>query len=141
MGWGRNRVKDVAQTRMEKILVVDDEPVVLGLCQKILERGGYDVVQANSGEAALRFCDASDRSIDLALLDIMMPGMNGIELAGHLRSANPKLLIVLMSGCEPQEITRVVGDHPYRIIWKPFKTESLLQMIDNAFGRSTDGMA
>jgi CheY-like chemotaxis protein len=122
---------------METILVVDDEPVVLRLCQAILQRGGYAVLPATSGEEALRILHASATTIDLALLDVMMPGMNGIELATEIERTNQGTKVVLMSGYGPREIVRVVGVHPYRIIWKPFKTESLLQMIENALGNST----
>jgi CheY-like chemotaxis protein len=121
---------------MSTILVVDDEPTILNLCQRMLQAGGYEVVQAASGEAALRVASDPQHSIDLALLDIMMPIMNGIELASRLQAAHPELPIVLMTGFTVREIERIVADHPYRIIWKPFKTDSLLRMIDNALGQS-----
>ena len=91
----------------------------------MLQRGGYGVVQASSGEEALRLSRDAQHSVDLALLDVMMPGLNGIEVATRLRAAYPKLAIVLMSGYSIREIDRIVGAHPYRIIWKPFKTDSL----------------
>src|SRR5215475_2589891 len=117
---------------MPTILVVDDEPTVLSLCQRMLQVAGYNVLAANGGEAALRLSNDPQNSIDLALLDIMMPGLNGIELANRLQAKHPNLPVVLMSGYSVVEIQRIVGEHPYRIIWKPFKTESLLRMIDNA---------
>jgi len=126
---------------MATILVVDDEPAVLTLCQRMLWSGGYGVVTANGGEAALSAACNDQHSIDLALLDVMMPGMNGVELATRLRDAHPKLPIVLMTGYSIVEIKRIVGEHPYRIIWKPFKTESLLAMIDNALERSARATA
>src|SRR5215813_7794858 len=126
---------------MAMILVVDDEPAVLTLCQRMLQAGAYSVVTASSGEAALSLASNDQHTIDLALLDVMMPGMNGIDLATRLRNANPKLPIVLMTGFSIVEIKRIVGEHPYRIIWKPFKTESLLAMIDNALARSAGATA
>jgi CheY-like chemotaxis protein len=120
---------------MATILVVDDEPIVLALCQRILTLGGYIVLPMSSPEEALKFFRTRQSpTIDLALLDVMMPGMNGIELANQIRSGNPTLKIVLMSGFGPREIARVVGDNPYGMIWKPFKTESLLRMIENVLG-------
>jgi CheY-like chemotaxis protein len=86
---------------------------------------------------ALRLIQNSAQSIDLALLDLMMPGMNGIELAKQLQSGNPEVRIVLMTGYGPAEIARLIRDNPYRIIWKPFRTESLLRMIENALGGSS----
>jgi CheY-like chemotaxis protein len=123
---------------MGTILVVDDEPIVLGLCHRILQLGGYSVLQASGGEAALRLANQAGPSLDLALLDVMMPVMNGIQLAARLRADHPDLPIVLMSGYSPREIAGVVGDHPYRIIWKPFKAESLLRMIENSLSQSPD---
>ena len=88
---------------------------------------------ANGGEAALRVvAQNGETPIDLALLDVMMPVMNGVELARRIQKLSPATKIVLMSGFGPKEIGAVVGQHPYRLIWKPFKTESLLQMIENA---------
>jgi two-component system cell cycle sensor histidine kinase/response regulator CckA len=120
---------------LETILVVDDEPTVLNLCRRILQLGGYSVVSANNGNDALRVLQSNPNPIDLALLDVMMPGMNGIELATRIQGSKPEIPVVLMSGFGPQEIARVAGDiKSYRIIWKPFKTESLLRMIENAMG-------
>jgi CheY-like chemotaxis protein len=126
---------------MSKILVVDDEPTVLNLCQRMLQAGGYEVVTAPSGEAALRLARDPQHSIDLALLDVMMPFMNGIELAAKLQTAHPGLPIVLMTGFTIREIERIVADQPYRIMWKPFKTDSLLRMIENSLGQSADARA
>ena len=119
---------------METILLVDDEPAVLAMCQTMLKLGGYNVLSAFDGQDALRLLQDSAISVELALLDVMMPGMNGLELARRIRSENPAIKIVLMSGYGPEEIASVVGKNPYGVIWKPFKTESLLKMIENALG-------
>jgi two-component system, cell cycle sensor histidine kinase and response regulator CckA len=116
---------------METILLVDDEPVVLKLCGQILKLGGYTVREATGGEEALRLVD-EDGTIKLALLDVMMPVMNGIELAKRIQGLYPDIRIVLMTGFGPREIAQVAGNNnPYRIIWKPFKAESLLREIAN----------
>ena len=119
---------------METILVVDDDAMVLSLCQNILKLGGYSILSASSGAAALRI--AQNATVDLALLDVMMPGMNGVELARRLQETHPGARIVLMTGFGPRDIAPIVGSHDFRVIWKPFKTESLLRMIENALGRS-----
>jgi two-component system, cell cycle sensor histidine kinase and response regulator CckA len=123
---------------METVLVVDDEPIVLNLCRRMLEFGGYRVLTAGGGNEALQLLQGNTQRIDLALLDVIMPAMNGIELANLLRQASPGIRIVLTSGFGPKEIGRVAGDaQPYRIIWKPFKTESLVRMIENALAGAT----
>jgi len=126
---------------LETILLVDDDATVLNLCKRILMHGGYVVMTAGSGMEALRLVQNSANRIDLALLDVIMPGMNGIELANLIRSAHPGIPIVLMTGYGPAEIARVISDNPFRIIWKPFRTESLLRMIENALGDSTTAIA
>jgi DNA-binding NtrC family response regulator len=124
------------------VLLVDDEPIVLRLCQQILNLGGYRVIQATSGQEALRLLQQNDVEIGLALLDIMMPGMNGIELGEQIQRRRPSTPIVLMTGYGPREIAQVIGDkNPYRIIWKPFKTESLLRMIENVLSVSAGASA
>jgi DNA-binding NtrC family response regulator len=125
---------------VETVLVVDDEEVVLALCQNILTTlGAYHVVAMPSALEAARFCgNHTSPTIDLALIDVMMPGMNGIDLANRIRNDRPMTKIVLMSGFGPRDIARVAGgNNPYRIIWKPFKAESLLRMIENALDSPT----
>ncbi len=67
-----------------------------------------------------------------------MPTMNGIELANRIRLARPDVRILLMSGYGPTEVARVLGSQRYRIMWKPFKTESLLRMIENVLAASNE---
>ena len=122
---------------METILVVDDESTILNLCQKILERGGYAVLRASNGGEALRLVQ-NNSLIHLAILDVVMPEMNGVELAHQLHNATPTTKVVLMSGYGPEEITNVVGPkNSYRIIWKPLASESLLHMIKNVLDPTT----
>jgi two-component system, sensor histidine kinase and response regulator len=126
---------------MATILVVDDEPVVSRLCQTIMCRGGHEALAASGGAEALRILQDNADGIDLALIDVMMPVMNGIELARRIRQMRPTVRIVLMSGFSPREILPLVGSHPYRVIWKPFKSQSLLQMIENASDDSVTAQA
>jgi DNA-binding NtrC family response regulator len=118
---------------MATILIVDDERTVLGLCQNILQLGGHSVLPAGGGEEALRLLQENAPNIDLAVVDIIMPGMNGIQLADRIKSTNPAIPVILMTGYSLREIQQIVGDkNPYRILWKPFKTQSFLRMIENA---------
>lgn len=115
---------------MAIILVVDDEPTVLSLCVRMLSRAQHEVLRATSGLEALSVLEES--SPDLALLDVMMPGMNGVELANRIQESHPLTKVLLMTGVDRREIEKAVGGtNPYRILWKPFKTESLIQMVDN----------
>jgi CheY-like chemotaxis protein len=123
----------------ETLLVVDDDETVLRLSKLILSRGGYRVLDARSGPDALRLSRTAGTPIRLALLDVVMPGMNGFELAAQLRQSDPNIEIVLMSGYTASEVRNLAGgDHPYRVIWKPFKTDSLLRMIQTVLDDSPE---
>ena len=69
---------------METILVVDDEPDVCGLARDCLVAAGYRILEARDGEEALRIAEAHTEPIHLLLTDVVMPRLNGIELAGRL---------------------------------------------------------
>ena len=73
----------------KRLMVVDDEPAVLRLVTRILANDNYDLASAESGEAALRLMDQPGfAGIDLLVTDLMMPGMNGRELAAVVRQRN-----------------------------------------------------
>ena len=121
---------------MATILVVDDEPMVVTMCASILKLGHHEVLQASDGRKALELLRTS--LPDLALVDLMMPEMNGLVLARHLQKKDPEIKILLMTGFQPDEIADVTGGkNPHRIIWKPFKADSLLRMIDNVLEEPT----
>jgi two-component system cell cycle sensor histidine kinase/response regulator CckA len=118
----------------ETIVIVDDQTVVLDFCRATLERAGYKVFAAASGEQALSLFEPNRSPVDLALIDVVMPGMSGIELAKRLEELDTGLRIVLMSGYSPDEVKKVVGERAsqYRSMWKPFEARTLVQMIKNA---------
>lgn len=81
----------------ERILHIDDEPSVTTTIRRLLQKLGYNVESFNTPHAATkRFCEAP-HEFDLVLTDLMMPGMNGIELASTIRSLRPDLPIILHS--------------------------------------------
>jgi two-component system cell cycle sensor histidine kinase/response regulator CckA len=124
----------ISETELETIVIVDDHEAVLEFCRTTLERAGYKVFTAASGEQALRLFEPNRSPVDLALIDIVMPGMSGIELAKRIERLNLGVRIVLMSGYSPVEVKRVVGEYAaqYRSMWKPFEARTLVQMIKNA---------
>src|SRR5438132_1532018 len=77
------------------ILVVDDEKPQRDILQEILTAAGYDVTSAASGEAALKF--AKERSFDLALTDLKMTGMDGIELLQQLLAHDSSIIVILLT--------------------------------------------
>lgn len=85
------------------VLVVDDDPAVVELVTSVLQRAGFAVVAATDAEVALDA--AREREIDLALLDVLMPGMDGIELCARLRDERGDELVpvVFLSALQDAE--------------------------------------
>ena len=82
---------------MKKILVAEDEQNIREFVVINLKRAGYDCVEAASGEEALRVYEQAGGDFDVAVLDIMMPRMDGYEFTKTLRSANNELPILMVS--------------------------------------------
>src|SRR4051812_37406736 len=88
----------------ESILVVDDEPIILEITKTMLSRYGYGVITANSGHEAVHLFEAwPDIEIDLALVDLNMPEMSGVQFLQMLKRLRPGLPIVLFSGFPQDE--------------------------------------
>ena len=81
---------------MSRILVVDDEPVIVQMLQRFLERNGYEVATASDGAAGL--AEHRSTAADLVITDILMPGKEGFETIRDLRKITPLVKIVAMSG-------------------------------------------
>ncbi|HNX97305.1 MAG TPA: ATP-binding protein, partial [Candidatus Aminicenantes bacterium] len=117
----------------ETVLIVEDEDAMLGLSQGMLEKLGYHVLAARETEQALRLAAAHDGPIDLLLTDVVMPGMNGLELAERIGAIRPGLKCLFMSGYTADMIARqgfVEGGA--RLITKPFSLRELAAKVREA---------
>jgi len=119
---------------METILLVDDESEVRDLARDWLVAAGYTVLEAGGGEEALRVAEAHRERIDLLLTDVMMPGVNGVELAGRLTGQRPDMKVLYMSGFAVIGAEVGVAAGPALqpgdpIIPKPFTVETLRQKV------------
>ncbi len=113
----------------ERILLVEDNEIVRGPVTMVLEELGYDVVAAAGPAEALELA-ADGAPIDLLLTDVVMPGMNGRQLAERLRALRPKLKVLFMSGyTDDAVIARGVIDHEMAFLHKPFGADQLAQVI------------
>lgn len=115
---------------METILVVDDETQVRTLARDILLGAGYRVLEAEDGEQALRVAEDHPGAIHILLTDIMMPGINGKELADRFIVARPDAKAIFMSG----RAAEVISDAGVLIpvdafLAKPFTVERLLNKV------------
>jgi CheY-like chemotaxis protein len=115
---------------METILVVDDEAQVRNLARDILLGAGYRVIEAEDGEQALRLAEEHSGVIHVLLTDIMMPGINGKELADRLGAVRPDTKMIFMSGRAAEVISEAGVLIPVdAFLAKPFTVERLLNKV------------
>jgi DNA-binding response OmpR family regulator len=121
---------------MKRILVVEDETAIREFIIINLTRAGYSVVEADCGESALKTYENSTENFDIAILDIMMPGIDGLEVCKELRRRSSNLGIILLTA-KAQEIDKVsglmFGADDY--ITKPFSPSELLARVDALYRR------
>jgi two-component system cell cycle sensor histidine kinase/response regulator CckA len=110
----------------ETILVVEDLPIILRLVTKHLTRLGYAVLATQNPEEAPRLAREAGGALDLLLLDVVMPGMNGRELATKLLALYPKVKCLHMSGYTADVIAHHgILDRSIALLQKPFTAEEL----------------
>jgi DNA-binding NtrC family response regulator len=122
--------QDSAPRGRETILVVEDEPGILKMTSRLLELQGYTVLEAESPEVALRITGESSANIDLILTDVIMPGMNGHDLAVKLAESRPAVKCLFMSGYTANVIAHhgVLDEHQH-FIQKPFSKYDLANTV------------
>jgi len=118
------------------VLVVDDDEGVRVLLRRQLASAGHTVLEANSGPEALGLIRQRAEQLDLVLSDVVMPAMNGTELAAHLATEFPSLPVVLMSAYAPAGLARVgFGEAIVPVLRKPFDPAVLLHLVRSAVDR------
>ena len=119
-----------AKPGTETVLVVEDEPEVRALARRVLERQGYQVVEASQADEALQLSDARPGAIHLLLSDVVLPHMSGCALAGRLRSRRPEMKVLFMSGYDEDDLAQH-GFTPdaARLLVKPFLPEELARVV------------
>jgi signal transduction histidine kinase/ActR/RegA family two-component response regulator len=120
-----------AGMRAGRILLVEDEPGLRDIAQRVLARAGFEVTAAAGPDEAILAAESMAEPIDLLLSDVVMPGMRGPELAIRLREGRPGLRVLLVSGYA-EEIVEGDRDDSLPFLAKPFSAESLLSAVDNA---------
>lgn len=123
-------------TLEQTILVVEDQPEVLSLLSDALEMLGYRVLTASHPDDGLAIGDQHAEEIDLVLTDVVMPGMNGPEMAQRLVFRHPYLRVLYLSGYGPETLgpLGVPEDGP-AILKKPFTMDALVERVSGALNR------
>jgi two-component system, cell cycle sensor histidine kinase and response regulator CckA len=117
------------------VLVVDDEETPRSVTCRMVRALGYQVRTARDGREALRYIQQHPGEIRLILTDVVMPTMDGGELAERARDLHPKLPIVLMSAYPVGEIAELVAAYPeLPFLEKPFTTETLQHVLAPLLG-------
>ncbi len=117
------------------ILLVDDEPMIINVGKAILERLGYKVIIADNGKTAINIYETAKDEIDIVILDMIMPGMNGIETFKRLKRCNPEIKILFSSGYSiDEESTEIMNLDANGFIQKPYKYEKLSQKLRSMMG-------
>ncbi|MEO7414893.1 MAG: response regulator [Opitutaceae bacterium] len=114
-----------AQVNSRWILLVDDEPSIIPLISTVLERFGMPVRAANNGDAAMEAIDHAKTPPALLVCDVLMPGIDGLELARRILARYPKLKVIFISG-HLTDISWWPADlREHRFVAKPFSIAEL----------------
>lgn len=121
---------------MKCVLIAEDEDSIRDFVVINLKRSGYEVFEASNGEEAIKLFDEHSSEIDIAILDIMMPVIDGLEVCKYLRNKSKRLGIIMLTA-RTQEMDKVtglmVGADDY--VTKPFSPSELMARIDAVYRR------
>jgi CheY-like chemotaxis protein len=120
--------------RSGRILLVEDEPAVQDVAFEMLRECGYSVVVADDGQSALRIL-AGDPGIDLLVTDVVMPELNGFQLAHRARALRPTLPILYISGYADDARLQAEAVHG-PVLRKPFRTADLVDYVTTMLRRA-----
>lgn len=114
---------------------MDDEPIVVTSAKRILEKKGYRVFTASSGQAALDLYGTNRKDIDVVLLDLSMPDMDGEETLERLIGIDAAAKVILFSGCGASiELESLYEKGAVDHVQKPFDISTLISTINRAIG-------
>jgi CheY-like chemotaxis protein len=118
------------QPRSGIILVVDDQENVRALLRRQLSEYGHTVLEAGDGAEALHLVRRRNGAVDLILCDLVMPQMNGTELAGRIGGEFPGVPVILMSAFAPAGVARVgLSESIVPVLQKPFDAVQLGELV------------
>ena len=118
-----------ARVARETVLVVDDDQTIRDILQTVIEKQGYTVLTADSGESALKEIDK--RHFDLVFLDLRMPGMSGIDVLDAVKEKAKDIVIVIVTGHadEPIALT-AMSKGPLLLVRKPFRERDIIEVLN-----------
>jgi PAS domain S-box-containing protein len=121
-----------------QILVIDDEQIMREGCTRILTKEGWSVIAVDNGAKGLEEIKGRSEKFDVILLDLMMPGMSGMEVLDHVRTIDPNLLIIVITGYATVEsAVEAMKKGAYDFIPKPFTPDQLRIVVRRALEKRT----
>lgn len=116
---------------LARILIVDDEDIVLKSCLRVLQKLDYEIDIAYSGQTALD--NLEKKKYDIVVTDLMMPGMDGMQLLEEIKKRYPDVIVIIFTGYATVDTTRqALKAGAFDYIPKPFTPDELRNVIDNA---------
>jgi len=131
-------LQDNTERARLRILVIDDEPIVMTLFKETLEELGYTIVTAGSSAEGLEHFERD--SFNLVFLDLKMPEMDGAELFGQIRRINPTVPVIIITGYPDSEIMARALEHgPFGVMTKPFDYSDIVGTVNNFMSAGAPG--
>jgi two-component system, cell cycle sensor histidine kinase and response regulator CckA len=118
------------------ILLVEDESMVREITGQVLSHAGYSVLESSNAKEALQIAGSHDGRIDVLLTDIVMPEMNGADLAQRMQNRQPDLVTIFMSGYAEHDVVKKAKLSSAVHIQKPFTVDTLLSRVSEALNES-----
>lgn len=117
--------------RKTSVLIVDDESRIRHVCTKMLSQEGYDVAEAENAEAGLAL--VAQRHFDIILLDLLMPGMSGLEALGRIRTQHPDTVVIVITGYATLDhAVDAMKNGAFDFVSKPFSPQDLRLVVTKA---------
>ncbi len=114
----------------ETILLIEDEEIIRNFCKVLLERVGYHVLEAEDGVAGVAAYKEHGKSIDLVLLDMILPNKNGPDVFYEIGEVDPDAKFILASGyCIDSKSQKLLDDGAITFVQKPYEVKKLLAVI------------
>lgn len=117
----------MAEPRKTTLLVVDDEPAIRKLLQRIAQRAGFEVATARDGVEALEMFAV--RSYDIAIVDLMMPRLSGYELVQKVSALSPRPIVIVATALTNGDVATLDDSMVRRVIRKPFDIQAVAEAL------------
>lgn len=116
---------------MANILIAEDDTSMLGFLKLALEKAGHSVKDATNGVKALEILKANENTFDLLLTDIVMPGMDGIELSQNATKIQPELKVMFITGFSAVAVGHEdIKEDQAKVLSKPFHLNDLVEQVE-----------